>query len=325
MAPEQLIVFEANERYWAGRPRVDRLEYVFVADSGVALEVYRTGDLDMIHLNAGLLEAIKGDAALRQEVVLVPAAATSLLSFNLNLEPFTDKNVREAFAYAFDRETYCALLRDGSCMPALSWIPPGVPGHIATDAYAFDPARARQALATSSYGGPEQLPEITFVYWVEDPLAADQVEWIAGQYRDVLGVEIALQPLDGKALVAAASGPATYPHMTFEGWIQDYPDPQNWLSVYWVCGGGFAAAFGYCNQEFDALVAQADRELDPAERLALYEAAGHLLVADAPGVFLSHAIFPYLVKPTVSGYTPTPIDAAWPGQTTSLLTLDIAE
>ena len=323
MEPDQLVVLEANEHYWGGRPQLDRLEYVYVADSSVALEAYATGDLDIASLDTSLLQAVASDPQVSGHVVRVPAAATSILSFNLSREPFTDKKVREAFAYAFDRETYCALVRDGVCAPAFSWIPPDLPGAIATDAYAFDPDKARQALAASSYGGPDQLPEINFVYWVEDPVAADRVEWIAGQYRDVLGVTITLQPLEGKMLVAAASELATYPQMTFEGWIQDYPDPQNWLSVYWTCQTGFAAAFGYCNPDLDALLAQADRELDPAARLTLYQEAGQMLVADVPGVFLTHAVFLYLVNPAVTGYETTPIDASWPGQTTSLLTLDV--
>jgi oligopeptide transport system substrate-binding protein len=323
MEPELLVVFVANEHYWGGRPTLDRLEYVYVADSSVALEAYLTGDLDIASLDASLLPAVASDPRVSGQVVRVDGAATSLLAFNLSKAPFTDKKVREAFAYAFDRQTYCDLVRDGTCEPALSWIPPGIPGAIATDAYAFDPEKARRALADSAYGGPDQLPEITFAYWVEDPLAADRVEWIAGQYRDILGVTIEFQPLEGMALVAVASDLATFPQMTMDGWFQDYPDPQNWLSVFWTCRTGFAAAFGYCNPEFDTLVEQADRELDAAKRLTLYEAAGELLVADAPGVFVSHDIVPFLVKPEVTGYAPTPQDSGWPGQTASLLTVDI--
>jgi ABC-type oligopeptide transport system substrate-binding subunit len=45
------------------------------------------------------------------------------------------------------------------------------------------------------------------------------------------------------------------------GWTQDYPDPQNWLSMAWTCDGGLLAKpLGYCNPHFDALVMQADRE-----------------------------------------------------------------
>jgi oligopeptide transport system substrate-binding protein len=196
---------------------------------------------------------------------------------------------------------------------------------VATKAYAFDPEKARQALAASAYGGPEQLPEVTLVYWVEEPAIAEQIEWIAGQYRDILGVEVTLQPLEGKTLVAAMSEPETYPQMVLTGWIQDYPDPQNWLSVYWTCAASFAQDVGYCNAAFDDLVARADRELGPTERLALYEAAGRILIDDVPGVFISHGSFLYLVKPKVTGYAPTAIDSAWPGQTASLLTVTIAK
>jgi oligopeptide transport system substrate-binding protein len=294
-----------------------------VADSSVALEAYRAGDLDFVSLDAGQLGAANNEAQLRPELVLVPGASTGYLSFNLTREPFTDTRVREAFAYAFDRQTYCDLLRDGGCVPALSWVPPGIPGHVATDAYAFDPDKARQALASSTYGGPERISEITFAYWVEEPTEAAIAEWIAGQYRDILGIEITLQPLEGKTLVAAMSEPATYPQIVRAAWIQDYPDPQNWLSVYWACTASFAQDIGYCNPNFDDLVAQADRELDRDERLALYEEAGRLLIAEVPGVFVSHGIFSYLVKPAVTGYTPTPQDAGWPGHTASLLTVDV--
>jgi oligopeptide transport system substrate-binding protein len=325
MVPDQLVVFEANERYWAGRPQLDRLEFVYVSDSAVALEAYRVGDLDIVSVDSELVQSVADDAQLSAELVRVPMASTSFLSFNLTKTPFTDKKVREAFAYAFDRQTYCELLRDGGCVATLSWIPPGLPGHVATDAYAFDPEKARQALVDSSYGGPEQLPEITFAYWVDDPMVADLVEWIAGQYRDILGIEITLQPLEGKTLVALMSDPATYPSIGMEGWVQDYPDPQNWLSVYWTCAASFAKAFGYCNPELDALTARADRETEPVERLALYEEASQLLIDNVPGVFISNGVSFYLVKPDVTGIDPTPIDAAWPGQTASLLTVDMRQ
>lgn len=318
---DQMVVLAPNERYWGGRPRLDRLEYVFVADSTVALEAYQTGDLDIIALDASFMPLVEDDVALRDQLVRVPAAATSYLSFNLTQEPFTDRKVREAFAYGFDRETYCLLLRGGSCIPTLTWIPPDVPGHVTTTAYAFDPEQARQALAESSYGGPEGLPEVTLVYWNEDAMTKDWSEWIAGQYRDVLGVAITLQPMEGKMMVDAMSEPSTYPQLVITGWVQDYPDPHNWLSVYWTCKASYAQDAGYCNPEFDALIARADREEDAEARMALYEAAGEVLVQDVPGVFLSHGVFNYLVKPEVSGITTTPLDAAWPGMTTSLLTL----
>ena len=76
------------------------------------------------------------------------------------------------------------------------------------------------------------------------PEAAARAEWVAGQYKEILGVDIKLAPTEGTALTALRKDPATFPQMLLVGgWIQDYPDPQNWLSVYWTCDADFAQRF----------------------------------------------------------------------------------
>jgi oligopeptide transport system substrate-binding protein len=101
-------------------------------------------------------------------------------------------------------------------------------------------------------------------------------------------------------------------------------DRQNWLSLNYTCTAvNLAVNMGYCNEKFDALIAQADTELDPVTRTALYEDAHRLLLADVPAVFLQNAANMFLVKPTVTGYIPTASDFAFPGQCGSLLTLAV--
>jgi oligopeptide transport system substrate-binding protein len=251
-------------------------------------------------------------------------ASSYNLSFNLTQEPFTDKKVREAFSYAFDRETYCSVIRSGDCAPTTSWIPLGLPGSIETDLYGFDPEAAKQALAESTYGGPDALPEIKMYYNSDDSANTARAEWVAGQYRDILGVTISLEPTEGTALTALRKEPSTYPQMLLVGgWIQDYPDPQNWLSVYWKCDATFSQRFGYCNEELDAVLDQADVETDQATRMQLYQQAGEILVNDVPGPFIYNGTNPVLVKPEVTGYTATPLEVEWPGQFSSLLTIDV--
>jgi oligopeptide transport system substrate-binding protein len=248
------------------------------------------------------------------------------LMFDLKQEPFQDQKVREAFAYGFDRETYCAEVRSGDCLPAFSWIPPGVPGHIETEAFAFDPEKAREALAASSYGDPENLPEIKFFYPSDDPSETDRSQWLAQHYRDVLGVELTLEPVDSTTLASMTKDPTTFPQTSLLGWGQDYPDPQNWLSIYWTCGSTIHAGLaGYCNEDFDVLIRQADEELDAERRIALYEEAGQLLVEDVPGVFAYNLATVVVIKPEVTGYQATASDYFYPGQWSSLTTLDVVE
>lgn len=320
---EQLIGFTANENYWGGRPLLDGIEYIYQGESAVALEAYRAGDLDIAQVDPSLLPSITGDPELSEELVSYPVASTYTLSMNLVQEPFNDIKVREAFAYAFDRETYCTEIRSGDCTPTLSWVPEGIPGAIETDAYAYDPDAAVQALAESSYGGPEGLPEIQMFYNSDDSANTARAEWVAGQYQQILGVTITLVPTEGTALVELRKSPDTFPQLLLVGgWIQDYPDAQNWLSVYWKCDATFAKRFGYCNPELDEVLNQADTEPDPDRRAELYAQAGEILVADAPGPFLYNLSTNVLVKPNVTGYTATTLDVVWPGQFTSLLTID---
>ena len=321
---EQLVGLVANENYWAGRPLLDGIEIVYQGESAVALEAYRAGDLHIMQVDSQQIPEIQADPELSGQYLAYPVAWTSNLNFNLTMEPFTDIKVRQAFSQAFDRETYCTVVRNGDCSPTLSWIPPGLPGSIETDLFGFDPEAAVAALAESSYGGPEGLPEIRMYYNSDDTANTARAEWVAGQYRDILGVEIILEPTEGTALVELRKESTTFPQMLLVGgWIQDYADPQNWLSVYWKCDATFALRFAYCNEEFDALVTQADQSFDQDERMALYQQAGQILVDDIPGPFLYNVSNTVLISPNVTGYTATAGDSEFPGQFSSLLTLDI--
>jgi oligopeptide transport system substrate-binding protein len=322
---DQEWTFEANENYWQGRPLLDGIQYVYVEDSAVALEAYRAGDLDTVDLEPVQIPEVTADPELSEALVEWPTASTYNLEMNLQQEPFTDIKVREAFAYAFDRETLCGVIRNGDCTPTLSWVPEGVPGAIETDQYAFDPEAAVQALAESSYGGPEGLPEIKLYYNSDVTGRGEQVEWVAGQYRDILGVELTIEPTDGTTLVALRKDSTTHPQLLFVGgWIQDYPDPQNWLSVYYTCASTFAERVGYCNEEFDQLTRLGDTTIDPEERLTHYEQAGQILVDDVPAVFLYNLTQQFIVNPAVTGYTAIPSDVEWPGNLASQMTIDKA-
>jgi oligopeptide transport system substrate-binding protein len=257
------------------------------------------------------------------DLIRYSLADTMTLSFHLGREPFQDKKVREAFAYALDREAYCQDIANGTCVPAYSWIPQGTPGAIETDAYAFDPARAREALAASSYHGPENLPEIALAYVPEWPSSVAESEWLVEQYQKNLGVELALEPIAADDLFSRFSTAESWPDLAFWGWTQDYPDPQNWISITWACDSTMLAGIvGYCNEAVDELIRQADAEPNPESRMALYEEAGRLIVEDAPVLFVSSTETAVLVQPYVVGYVTTPRDH-WPGMA-SLLTIDLA-
>ncbi len=323
--PGQRITLTANDRYWAGRPKLAGIELITEGQSSVALQAYRAGQLDIIGVDPSQLPAIKDDPNLANQLVTYPGAETYAMDINLKQEPFQDRKIREAFSEAFDRKTYCEEIRGGSCSPTLSWIPPGIPGAIQTDKYGYNPAAAKQAILDSSYGSPDKVPEVKISYASDDPIAQPRAVWLAGQLQNVLGIKIALDPIEAKTLQAMTAENASHPQLAiYSGWAEDYPDPQNWLSINWKCDTAFARARGYCNPEFDRIVDQADHEIDPVKRLSLYEQAGRILVDGVPGPFAYNPVKSFLVKPGVTGYSTTPEDTDWPGQKASALTFTIS-
>ena len=135
---------------------------------------------------------------------------------------------------------------------------------------------------------------------------------MAANYKDVLGVDIKLNPVESTTYTALTKDSATAPQMYILGWCADYPDPQNWLSVYWKTGG-FGERIDYSNPELDAMLTQADKELDSAKRMQLYADAQKLLTDGAPVAFFWNNVNTYMVKPYVKGITTTPMDSGWAG------------
>ena len=309
------ITLTRNEHYWGGKAKLDGIELIPLAEDRVQ-DAYDRGDVDDIYPVFDRIPQYEADPVLSRELIALPTLNTDVFLFNLTREPFQEKEVREAFAYAFDREDYCKTM-DYTCRPVLSWIPEQVPGHIETDAYAFNPVMARQALAASSYKGPENLPEIIWYYPSDDDWSQRQGEWLAAQFQQVLGVELTLQAISADEIDAFWTDPdATPPQMSDTYWWSGIADPHQWME-FWTCGNEiFAVKIGYCNPKYDALVRRADTELDPEERIRLAAESQQLLIADAPAIFAYTFDNMFLVKPYVTGYSHTAPNQSFPGMAT---------
>ena len=305
--------FTPNQYYWRGVGKTD-IEYSYIIDSAVAFEAYKNNEFDIIASAAEDLAVIDSDPALKADHLVYPGSCTIAVMFHQLKEPFTDQKVREAFAYALDREAWVTDVDGGLSAPTLTWIPKGYPGYKDGETrFGYDPEKALQAIAESSYGSVAALPEVE-VTFSDSSRNRTRHEWLVQKWKEVFGADlkISLNPVESTTYTALTKDIATAPSVFRLGWCADYPDQQNWLSVYWKTGG-FGQRIGYSNPEFDALVDQADVELDPAKRAELYQQAQEVLVAGAPVAFMYNTINHYMVKPWVKGIKTTPQDSAWPG------------
>ena len=312
--------FTPNEFYFDGVGKVD-IEYSYITDSAVAFEAYKNDEFDIVPLAAEDLAVVQADPVLSQEANIYPGSCTYALMFHQLKEPFTDQKVREAFAYAIDRETWVRDVLSGLGSPALTWIPPGFPGFDAEEKrFAYDPEAAKKSIAESSYGSIEALPPIK-VTFSDSPRNRTRYEWLAAKWKDVLGVEVTLDPVEPTTYTSLTKDIETAPLAYILGWCADYPDPQNWLSVYWKTGA-FGQRIGYSNPELDKMLDAADTESDPATRAQMYADAQRFLTDGAPVAFFWNNVNSYLIKPWVTGVQKTPQDSGWPGDITPI-TVDI--
>ncbi|MBX2998726.1 MAG: peptide ABC transporter substrate-binding protein [Caldilineaceae bacterium] len=306
--------YTPNPNYWGEVPNVS-VDFAFITDTAVAFEAYKNDEFDIITLAAEDYEVVMADPVLSQEANIYPGSCTFAVMFHQLKEPFTDQKVREAFAYALDRESWVRDVLRGLGSPTLTWIPQGFPGYDAEEnRWGFDPEAAKQAIAESSYGSVENLPEIK-VTFSDTPRNRVRWEWAVAKWKEVLGVDIALDPVESTTFTNLTKDISTAPQMFLLGWCADYPDPQNWLSVYWKTGA-FGERIGYSNPELDALLVEADTELDTEARAELYAEAQRMLTDGVPVAFMWNNVNAYMVKPWVTGVVKTPQDAGWPGNVT---------
>jgi len=305
--------FASNPNYWGGEPNYD-IEYSYITDGAVQFEAYKNNEFDVIASAGEDFATIESDADLKAQHVVYAGSCTIAVMFHQLKEPFTDKKVREAFAYALDRDAWAADVDAGLSIPTLTWIPPGFPGYKDGETrWGYDPAKALEAIAASSYGSVAALPEIDVTF---SDSARNRVrhEWLVAKWKEVFGedLKVKLNPVEPTTYTALTKDIATSPAVFRLGWCADYPDPQNWLSVYWKTGG-FGERIGYSNPDFDALVNAADVELDPAKRADLYQQAQDLFMDDAAVAMMYNTKNHYLVKPWVKGWMQSPQDGLFPG------------
>jgi oligopeptide transport system substrate-binding protein len=303
--------FVPNPTYWDGVGKVD-IEFSYINDLAISFQAYRNDEFDIVPLQAEDLPTVQADPTLSEEAMIFPGSCTFDVMFHQEKAPFDDQKVREAFALALDREAWVSDVLNDLGSPTLTWIPPGFPGYQAGETrWGFDPDAARQALAESSYGSVDNLPAIVATFG-DTPRNRVRWEWLVAKWKEVLGVDIELNPVEPTTFTALTKDRETAPQMFILGWCADYPDPQNWLSVYWKTGA-FGERIAYSNPDFDALVDEADTTVDPATRAELYKQAQDVLIDDCPGAFMWNNVNSYLVKPWVKGLLLTPQDTRWPG------------
>jgi peptide/nickel transport system substrate-binding protein len=222
----------------------------------------------------------------------------------LKNSPLKLKKVRQAINYSIDREKMVLYLRNSLGTPATAgFVPVGLPSFDSTKVkgYHYNPVLARKLLDEAGIKRGEQ----TVIKLQTIPIYADIGSYIARQMEEI-GLKVQVDVVQKSLLLELTSNSRT---LFFRGsWIADYPDAENYLSVFYSKNPAPPNYTRYSNKEFDVLFEKAIRETNDSIRYRLYQQADQVMMEDAPVVPLWYDKVVHLVQTNVSGFEPNALN-----------------
>ena len=297
------IKLERNGDYHVdGQPYLDDLYFVIIPDSQGRSVAFEQGTIDVV--SASNLELFDVERLSKTKNAKITSKGWEFFGphafmwINNDKAPFDDQNFRQALNYAMDKEFIRDVVFSGLAKPTKG--PIGSRTRFfdeATEAYAYDPDKARELIKASSYDGREiQLMPASFLGSSWSRLAEYQVQ----AYKDV-GINATLNSMDpGSFLKKLAERDYDMGQM----YLYQRGDPaigvsRNFLSIAAKAGSPWNNVAMYTDEETDKLLNGADSAIDEATRAELYSKAQRRIAQQAPVVWLAELDFPTLYKDRV--------------------------
>ncbi len=271
-------------------------------DRSAALRRFMAGEIDSY--NDVPIDQVKWVRAhLGAAFRVAPEIGTYFLALDCRHPPFDDVRVRQALSMVVDRDFLAKIIWAGVMLPGTSIVPPGMPGYGAPAQLAFANESQFQredeakALMKQAGYGPDHPLHVTYRFNQSENNKATAIA-LADMWK-VLGVTTEFVVSDATSYYAFLASGAPYDAIR-RGWFADYPDAQNYLFL--SESGNPLNTPHYADPAFDALLRQADDEVDQAKRIAiLHEAEAKLLAAGAYMPLLDFES-PNLVSPRLKGW-----------------------
>lgn len=287
------ITLVANEDYFGGKPRYDRLEFPIVPDSTARTQALEAGDLDLIYspMAPGDINRLAADS--RFAHVTTPSVTFVYVNFNTADPLLSDPKMRVALSKLIDQETIIAQIYGGIDQKATSILMP-------TFSWAYDPsisqpsfdiAGAQADLDALGWNvGSDgirakdgQKLTLTIGTNSEDSERVQSVEYIQNVFRQA-GVDAQLKVVDYPTFMAGNQG-NTY-QISFLSW-GNLVDPDRAMFGQMRSDGNFNWG-KYSNADVDAALDIGRAESSPEVRAEAYRKAATIISAEVPYYIVSY-------------------------------------
>ncbi len=303
-----------NSFYYGHQPRLKKIEFSISGDVNTTYQAYLSNQYDQTGIPIAKLDYAKT----RSDYTHAPALALSMIQLNYTLKPFDTLKIRQAFDVALNRNLITEYLLRGMVTPTHRYIPAGmyganlqeVAGPDGTTGTGGDRAKAKellqQGLQDGGYKSINNLPLITLS--TTNTLSSLQMaNVLVNQWESILGVTVHINPIDPN-LYDQTYGTGNLQAWTY-AWQADYPDPHDWLAIFFGKGESYNAMhygqnsspMAHEQQLIQQEIVQADLIQNPVLRGRLYNEIEEKLANETAWIPLYQSSYNYLQNPAVHG------------------------
>ena len=283
----------------AASVKLERVEGKIIVDVTTAVQSFEAGEVDVLdeQLPAAETPRLKETP----EYELYPGLGTTYYGFNVK-ENITDVNQRRAMSLAVDRQAIIDNITQANEKPANSFTPDGMPGEeeIVGEGSPWTPAsgdvdKAKEYMAMAK--NPKR--KIT-IYSNEGAPNKEVAEALQSMWKQI-GIDSTIKILEWQQFLEFLGPPPPKAVDIYRlGWIGDFVDAINFLEL-WTCESGNNNT-GFCDKEYDELVAKAKATPDDQDRYAIYAQLEQKLTGEdgaLPFIPLWYITYPNLERESV--------------------------
>lgn len=307
--PNDYVKMSPRPNYWNEENRyLDGVEFFIVSDANTRLFMLESGEVDLIKdLSLYDIDYLNnlGDENIVTEVE--PSSRSYQVTMHNQRPPLDNKEVRQAFNYAIDKDGMNQSIFDGlfELERDLNTVSKYVGGYYPMEPYTYNPEKAKELLEanglvdTNGDGYREwEGKEKEFILVTRkgqrpgDIEIAEQVQALLGE----VGIKVRIDVMDSATYFTYLNQPmdtAPYYDLSNQSPSNYTGDKEYAAASFFLCDSWPGTLFNYshyCNKEFDQLYEEAKKVTTIEERNKIYEKATEIAWDDAPSIFLFDGI-----------------------------------
>jgi peptide/nickel transport system substrate-binding protein len=308
--PGDHVTLAKNPTYWnaaAGGPYLDAITFKPIADTTATLNALQAGDIDVAQTLAPVdVPTAKADTKL-QFFDRGSACNVGVLGMNETHKPFDNVKIRQAVAYAINRQAIVDAFFGDTGVVLKNWTPPGTIFSKDLPVPEYDVDKAKALIAESG------VTDLSFDFWYPSDVSRPYMPDPKGEFeailRDLEAVGFKPNPKTSpwRPDYLAAESTGTYPAWLI-GWNCDWLGIDNFLYTAFFAYRDDKPnpEYAYKNDAMNAAMVAALAAPDEATQGAKWGEAQDLIVADMPSVPIVSGKTPSAGQVYVKGFVPSP-------------------